>query len=156
MQPVAINYANPRRADPLVRRRWNRILLLLVGAAVAITVVLAGTSARESSQRNQTKVTLRALVVILDRYRTATGSVPPDVDLLFSAGTTLPTVSPVIGAMPPSAVTRSPGGLYIVLDGFGNPVVLVIVASDPRSPYFQSAGPDGVLGTADDMFSYGI
>ncbi len=132
---------------------------LVVGATVLILVVILVVSGGveigpRHAPRNQTKIILKALAAILGSYRTTTASIPPDIDGLVSAASAMPSLSKAIGAFPSGSVVRASGERYSVLDGYGNPILMVIASGDARSPYFQSAGPDGVLGTSDDMFSY--
>ena len=158
MDPVPIDYESAKRVDSSGQIRSNLIPLLKIGAmAIIIAFILAvalATPIRSNSQRAQTRVTLKALAAILGSYRTTTSSIPPNISALIFAATTTPSLSRAIAAFPPGIITTGPGGLYIIVDGSGNPIVLVNTLGNPRSPYFQSAGPDGILGTTDDMFSY--
>jgi hypothetical protein len=137
----------------------GRLLLngVVVGAIVLILVAMilaAPSGPRSSPERMTTKMTLKGLATILGEYRAQTGSVPKDVSTLIAAATAMPSSEKLIHALPSGAVAKGMRGDTAVLDGFGNRIVLINDATKPRSPYFQSAGPDGVLGNADDMFSY--
>jgi hypothetical protein len=160
MQPLPHDDQAAKLAQSSARRRSRRSELLKAAVMATVIVVVVAIflpvgGSHHNVPRSETKLMLKSLTMILDKYRTTTSRIPPDINSFMGVAATMPSLSPAVANLPAAgAVTRGAGGSCAVHDGFGNPIILVNTPGNPRSPYFQSAGPDGILGTADDMFSY--
>ena len=135
------------------------IIVILVGSVVAI-----GNNIRANSQIRQTKLTLQLLDQAAEAYRMSNGGVEPgpsgtavivsNSDFGFRSS---PEAMRILQKLPP-AVWSGSSAFY---DAWGNAIQYVQAGYTTAilRGYFQSAGPDGQMGTpaspnADDIFSY--
>ncbi len=150
--------AEDRRSKQSVRAGFTIIEILVVVSIIVILVAMViavGAGVKSSAQRNQTKLTLKAMKAVYDSYVLETGqsdTTNQAAPVFLSVAASMPSLSKAMNAMP--ANSYSNGAAY---DGFGNKIF--IANTTTKGVYFQSAGPNGVMGTqatpdSDDMFSY--
>lgn len=145
------------------------IVAILVGMALAI-----GAKVRESSEVELTRAELSILSSELTRLEHRMGAVPPNMAAFLRDDQQLylrssPTGGWIVGRcaindLPPAVLVRGvmpgPGGssvIYVaaIKDGFGMPIQMVASPmQSPRAPFFFSSGPDKIINTPDDIFSY--
>ncbi len=159
MEPIQTDSESAQPMDSPGQNRSNAKSPLKIGAVAIIIAALYSMiffvgGNHHNSTRALSKVTLKALAAILALYHDQTGTVPPNANSMITSASMMPSFKKAIAALPSGTLSTTASGGHIVLDGYGNPIVLVNARGNPRSPYFQSAGPDGILDTADDMFSY--
>lgn len=145
------------------------IVAILIGIGLAI-----GAKVRESSEVELTRTELSVLSSELMRLQHRTGIIPPNMSTFLQDDQQM-YLQPgpkggwmvgrcLINQLPPSVLVpgtmTGPGGAPVVYvaaikDGFGTPIQMVSSpAQSPRAPFFFSAGPDKILNTPDDIFSY--
>jgi len=137
--------------------RRNAFTLIEILVVVAIIVVLAaiiiavGSSVRQTAQIRQTRALLKVLDGIL-KEKVAEGALPGNVADMGSFIATVkvyPRWEKMLSDLPGKAYVP---GTNSVKDAFGNDILFVRKAPDGAS-YFQSVGPNGQAGDADDILS---
>jgi len=159
--------ANGRTATGGRRRGFTLIeIMVVIGIIVVLVavVIAVGSSVKTKGQVSQTKIILKGLTAIYESYllegataQTTTGAGP--VNTLITNALQMPALKRAVSALPQSAIQNTgtlAAPVYQVNDGFGNAIQFVYVstAGATRSWYFQSAGPNGSMGDADDIYSY--
>lgn len=146
--------SNPMR---MVRPRGFTLIEILVVISIIIilvgTVLAIGTQMRTAAQIRQTKVTLNTLKLAMKDYLDAGNPEPLDNSATdyYTKFLSVPSCKKVLSGMPAAGGTQ-------VLDAFGNAIVYH-ASSAGKQWYYQSSGPNGVMGTItvpdnDDIFSY--
>lgn len=145
------------------------IVAILIGMGLAI-----GAKVRESSQVAFTRTELSVLSSELIHVEHRTGVIPPNMSAFLQDDQQMylqpePKGGWMVGRcpinqLPPSVLVRGtmsgPVGAPVVYvaaikDGFGTRIQMVSSPmQSPRAPFFFSAGPDKILNTPDDIFSY--
>ncbi len=151
------------------------MIVVLVVVAILVGIGLAiGAKIRDSTETELTRTELAVLTAELNRLEHRTGSVPQtmteflqaDQDMYLQPGPngTWKVGSCAITRLPPAVlvpgIMPGPGGQGVpyvaaVNDAWGTAIQFISqAAQNPRAPFFFSAGPDGIIGTPDDIFSY--
>ena len=129
-----------------LRRAFSLIEILVVVAilVILIGIVLLIAISGAKAGVTHTKTTLAALSPVMSHYLKSHPE--PAANIWLPALKADPSTASVISTLPQANLK--------VVDGFGNPIEYVPAhtAGNP-SAYFRSAGPDGIIGNADDIMS---